>query len=308
MDTALRVLFGTEGRPARVVNLQLTATQGGKPKAMFLFVDRFLREAKGLQTLHIYDTQKRRTPPLRFLTNFSRFPFQLTELVIHVLDNIVTDVQDIAISQPAIEHLSIYHKERGKRDLSVLHLPNDALPSLTAVSIFPKTIHLVEGRPIRYLHILTMWEWPLPTVEAMFQSCTLPITAVSLCGNTSQDVASFLLFLLRFAPRLRFLGCDWVHGTPTMEDVQPLRDFTELECIRWSSLIRKRRPKLAQVVDPGFYAGPSLRSVQQDLEGYEGVWHQADNPTKGWRFDQGEHISPPLVYPVGFVRRFLRSP
>jgi hypothetical protein len=32
MKTALEVLWGAEGRPARVVNLRLTATQDGKPK------------------------------------------------------------------------------------------------------------------------------------------------------------------------------------------------------------------------------------------------------------------------------------
>jgi len=309
MDSALRVLFGTEGRPARVVNLQLTATQEGKPKAMFLFVDRFLREAQGLRTLHIYDARKRRTPPLRFLTNFSLFPFQLTELVIRALDNVVTNVQDVAISQPAIERLSIYTRGRNKRDISALQLPNDALPNLTAVSTFPETIHLVEGRPVRYLHILATWAWPLPTVEAMFRSGAQPVTAVSLCGGTSQHVASFLLFLLRFAPKLRFLGCEWTHGTPTLEDVQPLRDFAELECIRWRSLtIRKKRRKSAPVMDPGFYASPSLRSVQQDIEGHGGVWHRADNPTKGWRFDPGEFISPPPVYPLSLVRLPRCSP
>ena len=309
MDTALRVLFGTEGRPARVVNLQLTATQEGKPKAMFLFIDRFLREAKALRTLHIYDAQKRRTHPLRFLTNFSLFPFQLTELVIHALDNVVTNVQDIAISQPAIEHLSIYARGRDKRDISPSRLPNDALPNLTAVSTFPETIHLVEGRPVRYLHILATWAWPLPTAEAMFRSSTQPVTAVSLCGDTSQHVTSFLLLLLRFAPKLRFLGFEWTHGAPTLEDVQPLRDFAELECIRWCSLtVRKKRRKSARVMDPEFYAGPSLRSVQHDIKGYEGVWHLADNPTEGWHFEPGEFISPPPVYPLSLVRLSRCSP
>src|ERR1700733_4475693 len=308
MNTAMEVLFGVEGRPARVVNIRLTATQGGKPKAMFLFVDRFLKAARGLRTLHIYDTQTRRTPPLRFLTNFTSFPFKLTELVIHALDNVVTNVPDIVISQSAIERLSIYTRGDDKRDISALHLPNDALPNLTAVSTFPDTVRLVEGRPVRYLHILAMWEWQVKTLEAMFRSSTKPITAVSLCGDVSQDVTSFLPCLLHFAPKLRFLGCQWTCGALSPEDVKPLRNFTELECIRWCSLAihtKREMLELSQAVDPKFYAGPSLRVVQQEIEGYEGVWCQADCQANRWRLNLGEFISPPLVYALSLLRLIL---
>ena len=142
----------------------------------------------------------------------------------------------------------------------------------------------------------------------MFRSSTQPIAAASLCGDAPQDVASILPCLLHFTPKLRFLGCEWcewMQGATIPEDVKPLRDFAELECIRWSSLtIPKKRQlrKLARLLDPKYYAGPSLRAVQQGIERYERVWRRGDDQTNYWHLDLGEFMSPPLTNPLCLMK------
>jgi len=303
INVASGVLFRVEDRPMRVVNLRLTVTNViGYTVSLVAFVDRLLKETRRLRTLHFYDAQLLRVAfPL--LRNFTSFSFKLTELAIYSHYNDIPHIPDFLISQPAIESLSIHTRWNP----AAAPLPSDALPNLTAVSAWlDQVVCLVEGRPVRFLHLMVSAPMPaaeLRTLEAMFQNVTQPITAISLVGNLARDVMFFLRYLSRFAPELRFLGCEWRADTadPIHEDCHLLRSFTKLECMRW------RRGSVRPcgwdwaTWNPRSYAGPSLRTVQhENTYGPDGVWRQSGGL---WHLDLGGFISPPLAHHQRFLVR-----
>lgn len=137
---------------------------------------------------------------------------------------------------------------------------------------------------------------------------TQPLTAISLSGDTIGDIKVLLPDLSRLVPGLRFLGYDWPvqDASSTREDLQLLRTFTKLECIRWrggGSIPDEWRTLASDVLNPQFYAGPSLRAVQMEYpctifarnRELEGVWRPSDGHTDRWDFHAGEFITPPLI-------------
>ena len=302
----------------------MTTNRDVASKEALSFVACFLKEARGLRTLHFYDDQAVRTTfgsqaeqaTFGLLNNFASFPFKLTEFAIHSRHNDIPNLSDFLISQPKIECLSIHING----DIVAGPLPIDALPNLAAVSgISDFMVHLAERRPVKYLR-LVMREAALQTLEAMQQKSTRPIAAISLIAKTMEEIRDFLPHLSRLAPKLRFLGCEWFteHSNPTEDDMQLLRTLTELECIRWrcgASIPKKRRRFETGMLNPKFYAGSSLRAVQQEyicdrpssvsLAKREGVWRPSDNRINRWQFHIGEFIAPPLIPDYIFLVRIV---
>ena len=260
-------------------------------------VDRFLKEARGLRTLHLFISSKDGAT-LRLLNDFKSFPFKLTEFAIYSFSQF--DISDFLVSQPTIERLffNFFLYNPGIRP----SLPNDALPNLAALAAPPCCIDdLAECRPVKYLRFTTQPtpESTLQMLEATLQKSIQPITAISLLG-VETEITFLLSHLLRLVPGLRFLGCELLRdgAGPLSEDMQPLRAFTKLECIRWRLASDYGRQEWGGL-NPLYYAGPSLQAVQQDslppLARYGGLWRPSGDRTEGWRFNVGEFISPPLM-------------
>ena len=308
-EGASEVLFRVEGRPARVVNLRLTACEA-PPRTMLTFnvlVDRLLKEARGLRTLHLCIPQQDEAT-LRLFNGFKSFPFKLTEFAIYFYSQCgISDILDFLVSQPTIERL-FFHFFFRTRATKPSPLPNGALPNLAALSAPPYYIDdLARGRPVKYLRF-TMQSTPestLQMLEATLQKSIQPLTAISLCGVGMIEITFLLSHLLRLAPGLRFLGCELLQdGAGSLpKDMQPLRAFTKLKCIRWrclSSVSERQLGRRWRGLNPLYYAGPSLQAVQQEFlppfAQYGGLWRASGDQTEGWRFHVGEFISPPLSF------------
>ena len=221
VEAASHALYRVEGRPARVIHFRLEAHVPVPTLEPYFsaFLRSFFKEARGLRTLHFHDPESVGTF-FRLMDGFANFPFKLTELAIlsgsdfefELMDLVVSDFKstfiDFIVSQPTIEHLSMFTIG------SIANaLPDDALPNLAAVSADSTLLaRLVEGRPVKYLRLETGGR-PLPgtlqTLETTLQKSTQPITAISLIGSTMDDIVFFLNHLLRLVPGLRFLGCEW---------------------------------------------------------------------------------------------------
>ena len=311
--TALEALYRVGGRPGRVTHLHLEVRvseliRPGQPQLFTAFVRRFLKEARGLRTLHIRDIGYVGTPQL--LDRFANFPFKLTELVVHSGYEDKWTLLDFIISQPTIERLSIL----AHRSLANV-VPSDALPNLAAVSADSTLLaRLVEGRPVKYFLFETVGRPLSDTLQALettLHKSTQPITAIPLVGSTMDDIVFFLNHLLRLVPGLRFLGCTWFQEDPrhwARGDIDVLCSFTKLECVRWrcGAHIPTQMQRLKwRRLNPRNYAGPSLRAVQQEstctrptpnhLARVEGIWHPSEDQSDCWYFRVGEFLAPPLV-------------
>ena len=325
-EAASEVLYRVEGRPARATHLRLDTTKRTtleQTSSFRAFVRRFLKDARGLRTLHFRGIDGVDTLAT-LLNGFANLPFKLTEFAIlsrcWESSVLVGFMVGFIVSQPTIECLSI-----ASRELAYA-LPRDALPNLAAVAVSSNSTHavqLAEGRPVKYLFLAargapSSLSNTLQALETMIHKSTQPITAISLVGSSMEDIILFLPHLLRLVPGLRFLGCEWPAEHPDHRargDLELLRSFTRLECIRWRSgkFIPRHMQRLKwRRLNPRNYAGPSLRVVQQestcgrppseDLAKVEGIWRPSEEQSDCWHFHAGEFLAPPLLPELRLVR------